>query len=112
MGNTALSDEDIRRALEAAGIGDFIRRGLDTPLGEDAARISGGERLRIALARVFAQGSSYIVLDEPTAELDSLSEFNIWTQLRSTGLGVLLIAHRRSTLEGCTRIVSLQGVRV
>lgn len=109
MGNPAISDEQIIAACESAGLSDFVSRGLETPVGEDAGKVSGGERMRIGLARVLAAGCRYIVLDEPTAEIDTLTEAGIWKALRKTGAAVLLIAHRSVSLDQCDAVLSLDA---
>ena len=107
MGDDRISDEKIVESLNRAGLSSFAAGGLDLLLGEDASRISGGERIRIALARVFAHDAPYVILDEPTAEIDSLSELDLWQGFKTSSLGILLIAHRKATLEQCDRIISL-----
>jgi ATP-binding cassette subfamily C protein CydD len=107
MGDTSISDQAIVTGLQQVGLQSFVDRGLDTPMGEDAAQVSGGERMRIALARVFVHGARYLILDEPTAEIDSVTEQFLWNHLRASGLGILIIAHRTSTLKLCDRVVSL-----
>lgn len=107
MGDPSISDQAIITGLHQVGLQSFVNRGLDSPLGEDAAQVSGGERMRIALARVLVHGAKYVILDEPTAEIDSVTEQFLWNHLRTSGLGILIIAHRTSTLNLCDRIVSL-----
>jgi ATP-binding cassette, subfamily C, bacterial CydD len=107
MGDPSISDQAIINGLHKVGLQSFVNRGLDTPLGEDASQVSGGERMRIALARVLVHGAKHVILDEPTAEIDSVAEQFLWNHLRTSGLGILIIAHRTSTLKLCDRVVSL-----
>lgn len=112
LGETGISDAQISQALMDAGLEHLLTQGLDRVLGEDAAMISGGERMRIALARVLARQVRYIVLDEPTAEVDSLTESGLWQALTSTGSGILVIAHRSSTLALCDQVLSMEPIHV
>ncbi|CCQ92207.1 Lipid A export ATP-binding/permease protein MsbA [Nitrospina gracilis 3/211] len=112
-GNLEASDEDIRRAAKAANAAGFIEKlpnGYDTLIGERGVKLSGGERHRLAIARVFLKDPPIVVLDEATASVDSETELQIKSALgelmahRTT----LIIAHRLSTLEDADRIVVLQ----
>lgn len=106
----------VTEAVATAGLDPFLRRlalGLDHPIGEDGVTVSGGERTRIAIARALVMGSRYLVLDEPTAEMDSLLEAGVWNELRrlATSVGIVVVAHRRSTLAACDRVVRLEPVQ-
>ena len=101
-----------RTALDRAHALEFVRRlpqGLDTPLGEDAARLSGGERLRIALARAFVKDAPVVVLDEPTSQLDPGGEAQVLAALRelADGRTMLTITHRSAPLALHDRIVEI-----
>ncbi|MFW5718518.1 MAG: ATP-binding cassette domain-containing protein, partial [Spirochaetota bacterium] len=78
-------------------------------VSENGSTLSGGERMRLALARAVIAGTPFLVLDEPMAELDSMWESNIWRELRTirSRVGILVIAHRASTLRECDRVVRL-----
>lgn len=109
-------DAAVRAALVAAGLAPLLERmpeGLDTPIDEDASNLSGGERMRLSLARALVAGARYLVLDEPTAEIDGVAEAGILEHLRGLGdrAGVLLIAHRRSTIEATDRVIRLPDAR-
>ncbi len=115
LANPDASSEGIVDAVTAAGLEPFLARlprGLDHHVGEDGVTVSGGERTRIAIARALVAGSRYIVLDEPTAEMDSLLEVGVWEELRrlSRSVGILVVAHRRSTLAACDRVVMVEPV--
>ena len=109
--------EELRRALELAGIAAFIDalpRGLDTPIGEQGERLSGGQAQGLALARALLRATPLLVLDEPTAQLDPEIEARVMDGMRRLARGrtVLLIAHRRRTLAGADGVVRLSGGRV
>ncbi len=106
------NDEEIWNALERAAIADFVRAlpyGLDTELGEQASKISGGERQRIGIARAFLRNSPILILDEITSQLDSKSEAKIQLAMKELfkGRSVLMIAHRLSTIRQADRVVVL-----
>ena len=112
-GNLGASTEDVRKAAEAANATRFIDKladGFDTLIGERGVRLSGGERTRIALARVFLKDPPILVLDEATASVDTETEEKIKEALdrlmsqRTT----LIIAHRLATLEGVDRVLVLR----
>lgn len=93
--------DDLAEACQKAALTDFIARlpkGLDTPVGELGETLSGGERQRIGLARVFLHDAPFILLDEPTSNLDSLNEAAVLRALAEgrEGRTVLLISHRPS----------------
>ena len=107
----------IERALALAHADTFVARlpqGLDTPLGEHGARLSGGQSQRLALARAFLRDAPVVILDEPTAQLDPEHEALVLDSMAqlSRGRTVLLIAHRLSTLLGAGRVVMLSAGRV
>jgi ATP-binding cassette subfamily B protein len=111
------SDADLWDALERAQIGDLIRSlpdGLDTVVGERGYRFSGGEKQRIAIARLLLKGPSLVILDEATAHLDSESEAAVQRALSSAleGRTALVIAHRLSTIRNADRILVLDGGRI
>jgi ABC-type transport system involved in cytochrome bd biosynthesis fused ATPase/permease subunit/uncharacterized membrane protein YbaN (DUF454 family) len=107
------TDDELLAAANAAGLADFVAgldAGLDTVIGEDGATVSGGERVRIGIARALVARARYVVLDEPSASLDSLRESGLRKELRalSQTMGILIIAHRKSTLATCDRVVELE----
>ena len=95
--------EEVVLACKKASIHDFILtlpNGYDTNVGELGDSLSGGERQRIGIARAFLHDAPFILLDEPTSNLDSLNEAVILKALReqSGGKTVALVSHRRSTM--------------
>ena len=104
IGKPGASREEIMEAAKKASIHDFIMmlpRGYDTEVGELGDTLSGGEKQRIGIARAFLHDAPFILLDEPTSNLDSLNEGIILRSLKE-GKGdktVLLVSHRRSTMN-------------
>lgn len=112
-GDLQATDDAIGRAAQAANAADFIAKlpnGFDTLIGERGVKLSGGERHRLAIARVFLKDPPIVVLDEATASVDSETEFQIKDALNHlmANRTTIIIAHRLSTLEGADRIFVLQ----
>ncbi len=97
------TDEEIANACKKASVHDFIMQlpqGYDTPVGELGDTLSGGERQRLGLARAFLHDAPFMLLDEPTSNLDSLNEAVILKSLdeEREGKTVVLVSHRKSTM--------------
>ena len=112
-----VTDEEIENACRKAAIHDFIMtlpEGYDTPVGELGDTLSGGEKQRIGLARVFLHNSDLVLLDEPTSNLDSLNEAVILKSLAKERLDktVVLVSHRQSTMRIADRIYSVENGRM
>ena len=95
------SDEELMAALEKAALRELVERlpqGLDTQLAELGDSLSGGERQRLGLARVFLQDAPLLLLDEPTSNLDALSEASVLKALQENRAGktVVIVTHRAS----------------
>lgn len=106
-------DDAVRAALRAAGAYDFVAGlpdGLRTPLGEEGAGLSAGQRQRLALARAFLADRPLLLLDEPTASLDGETEAGIVDAVRRLAAGrtVLLVVHRPALLSVADRVVTLE----
>jgi ATP-binding cassette, subfamily B, bacterial len=113
----AATDEEIWTALSRAQIGELIRAlpdGLDTVVGERGYRFSGGEKQRIAIARLLLKAPSIVIMDEATAHLDSESEAAVQRALAEalTGRTALVIAHRLSTVRDADLILVLDEGRI
>ncbi|MFC4590038.1 ABC transporter ATP-binding protein [Sphaerisporangium corydalis] len=111
------TDEEIWEALRAAQIGELIEAmpdGLDTVVGDRGYRLSGGEKQRVALARLLLKAPRVVVLDEATAHLDSESEAAVQRALKAAlaGRTSLVIAHRLSTIREADTILVVQDGRV
>ena len=108
---------ELREACLAAQVLDVIDalpQGLDTMVGERGYRLSGGEKQRLAIARMLLKDPAVVVLDEATSSLDSENEAAIQAALSIAleGRTAIVIAHRLSTITGADRIVVVDGGRV
>lgn len=117
IGNPTASRADIRDAAATAGIDPVIRslpQGYDTIIGERGSRLSSGERQRLALARAYLKDSPILILDEPTANLDPVTEKEILANIWSTadGKSLLIVTHRLAGLERMDQILVLQAGRI
>ncbi len=111
------TDEEIIEACKKASVHDFIMKlpqGYDTLVGELGDTLSGGERQRLGLARAFLHDAPFMLLDEPTSNLDSLNEAVILRSLgeESRGKTVVLVSHRESTMRIADYVCSVEHGRV
>ena len=111
------TQEEIEAACKKASIHDFIMtlpKGYETEVGELGETLSGGERQRIGLAIAFLHNAPFMLLDEPTSNLDSLNEAVILKSLKeeSAGKTVVLVTHRKSTARIADEVVSMESGRV
>ena len=111
------SREEIMEASKKASIHDFIMslpKGYDTEVGELGDTLSGGEKQRIGIARAFLHDAPFVLLDEPTSNLDSLNEGIILKSLKE-GKGdktVLLVSHRKSTMNLADVVYEMNNGRI
>ena len=110
------SDDDLWIALKDACLDDRVRAlpgGLHTVLGENADRLSGGERRRLGLARAYLRDAPWLVLDEPTEGLDGETEARVLDRLMrriaSRCQGLILVSHRSAPTALCDRVIDLSA---
>ena len=106
------SDDEVVEACKKASLHEFIMSlpdGYETQVGELGETLSGGERQRIGLARAFLHDAPFLLLDEPTSNLDSLNEAVILKSLRegATGKTIALVSHRRSTVRIADEMIEM-----
>ena len=111
------TQQEIEQAAKHAYAHDFIMQmpsGYNSPCGERGQLLSGGQKARVAIARAFVRNAPILVLDEPTAALDSRAEKEIQTAIDSLeeGRTVICIAHRLSTLANMDEIIVLDHGRI
>ena len=114
FGRPSATREDIIDAAKLANADEFIShmpRGYDTMVGERGSTLSGGQRQRIGIARVIVRNSPILILDEPTAALDSESEKLVIDALERLmkGRTVITIAHRLSTIRAAAQIIVISN---
>ncbi len=113
LGRPGATDEEVRAAARAAQCEEFIRKlpqGYDTPAGEAGRRLSGGEKQRVAIARMMLKNAPIVILDEATAFTDPENEDKIQQSIAALTKGktLLVIAHRLSTIKNADNIVVLR----
>ena len=113
LGNPRASEEEVKAAARAAQCEEFISKlpqGYDTPAGEAGKRLSGGEKQRIAIARMLLKNAPIVILDEATAFTDPENEDKIQRSIAALTKDktLLVIAHRLSTIKNADNIVVLK----
>lgn len=117
IGKLDASDEEVMEACKKASVHSFIMtlpKGYETEVGELGSTLSGGERQRIGLARAFLHNSPFMLLDEPTSNLDSLNEAVILKSLKEEAKEktVMLVSHRESTTRIADSVLTMKGGRI
>jgi ATP-binding cassette, subfamily C, bacterial CydC len=117
LANPDATAEQIRAACQQAQLSDFIEtlpQGYNTLIGENGVLLSGGERQRLAIARVILKDAPILILDEATANLDTLTEQRLMRSLEPFMIDrtVLIISHRRVAIEHIDQIITLENGRV
>jgi ABC-type multidrug transport system fused ATPase/permease subunit len=113
----AMDEARLRACAEAAHIAAFVAGlpdGYATRVGERGIRLSGGQRQRIGIARALYKQAEVLILDEATSALDDETEAAVIASIMALGpdITLIMIAHRRSTLDGCDRILAVDKGRV
>uniref|UniRef100_UPI0028AF9B4F ATP-binding cassette domain-containing protein n=1 Tax=Brevundimonas sp. TaxID=1871086 RepID=UPI0028AF9B4F len=110
-------DAALWAALDDAALGHRLRAepmGLDTPVGPNGERLSGGERRRLGLARAYLRDAPWLVLDEPTEGLDATTEAQVLDRLQNRlaarGQGLILVSHRAPPMALCERSIRVEGL--
>jgi ATP-binding cassette, subfamily B, bacterial MsbA len=114
LGRPGATDDGIESAARKAHAHDFILQfadGYDTNVGEQGAQLSGGQRQRVAIARAILKDAPILLLDEPTAALDSESEREVQKALETLEAGrtTIVVAHRLQTIIGADRIFVIEN---
>lgn len=117
MGRMDADDEDVQKAAEAAYCHEFISRlpkGYDTEVGDIGGSLSGGERQRISIARAILKNAPIVILDEPTAALDTESERHVQRAMDALvkNRSLLVIAHRLSTIMFADTILFIEDGKI
>lgn len=117
IGNPSAADEEVKEAARKACCEEFIKKlpqGYDTPAGEAGKRLSGGEKQRIAIARIMLKNAPVVILDEATAFTDPENEDKLQRSIEALTKGktLLVIAHRLSTITDADQIVVLKGGQI
>jgi ATP-binding cassette subfamily B protein len=112
-----VSEEELRQVLAKAQLTEVVRQlpeGIDTLIGEGAYELSTGQKQLLALARVLIRDPLILILDEATANIDSMTEMLVEKAVRATvsSRTSILIAHRLSTIRGADRIIVLDQGRI
>ena len=113
-GRLNASMSEIENAARAARVHEFVCRlpqGYQTEVAEGGATLSGGERQRLGIARALIKNAPILILDEPTASMDAISEAEVFSALEPLRANrtILVIAHRLATIRHATRILVLHG---
>ena len=116
MGNPEADDNALWQVLEEVNLADFLRgeQGLDTPVAERGANLSGGQCQRLALARAILHDSPVYIFDEATSNIDVESENDIMARIRTMAgqKTVILISHRLANVEPADRIYVLRDGKI
>lgn len=117
LGDPNATDEEVKAAAKAAQCEEFINKlpqGYNTPAGEAGKRLSGGEKQRIAIARMMLKNAPIVILDEATAFTDPENEDKIQRSIiaLTKGKTLLVIAHRLSTIKNADNIVVLKNGKI
>lgn len=112
-----VTDDQLEEAMHSANVIEIIERlpdGVQTDVGDVGSKLSGGEKQRIALARMMIRDPEYLLLDEATSSLDAENEYQITKALSKLmkGRTSVVVAHNLRTIEGADNIIFMEGGRV
>ena len=115
--NRDVSDEEIKKVLKLVKLEKFyesLENGLETELGEKGIRMSGGERQRVALARMFFDNSKIVILDEATSAMDNITEKEVMKNIVDNlkNKTIIIIAHRLETIKDVDLIYVLENGKI
>ena len=109
-----IDDEMITSSIRRANFENILAqlpKGLETKIGEDGVRISGGQNKRLALARTFYHGKQFLIIDEATSSLDSAAEDYIAKEIKDLkGKATIIISHSRNILKYCDKIYEVKNL--
>lgn len=111
------NDDEIVKILKDVCLSEFVKKlpnGLDTQMGEKGVLVSGGERQRIALARLFFDNSKIVILDEATSAMDNITEERIMKTINTKlkDKTIIIVAHRLSTIKNVDNIFVLKSGQI
>ncbi len=112
-----IDEEKVKKSLKMANLLDFLEReheGIYTKVGENGVKLSGGQKQRVAIARALYNDPEILILDEATSALDNETENKIMDEIYKIGKDktMIVVAHRLSTLDRCTRIIKLEKGKI
>ena len=106
-----VNDRQVVDAAKKSNSLEFIEKlseGFETRIGENGAKVSGGQAQRIAIARCFYKNADLIIFDEPTSALDEISENEIMSTISKLNSTVVIISHNKELLQFCDKIYELK----